>query len=70
MSHEIARVDRLQSDVAELRRQLSDSQVEIQLLRCEVTRKYIPWSFGMQVLDGCGVILLLVMLLMLLHVPK
>jgi threonine/homoserine efflux transporter RhtA len=70
MSHEIARVDSLQSEVAELRRQLIDSQVEINALRCEVTSQYIPWSFGMRALDGCGVIIFLVMLLMLIHLPK
>ncbi len=70
MSRGNARVDRLQSEVAELRSQLIKSQGEIYALRREITGEYVPWSFLERVLDGCGVVILLVAFLMLIHAPK
>jgi muconolactone delta-isomerase len=57
MSSGNARVDRLQSEVAELRSQLIKSQGEIRALRWEVVGQYVPWSVLMHVLDGCGVVI-------------
>ena len=70
MSTGNARVDHLQSEVAELRRQLSSNQGEIRALRWEVTGQYVPWSFLTRVLDGCRVVILLVIFLMLMHASK
>ena len=65
-----ARIDRLQSELAELRSQLMTSQAEIRALRLEVDRQSDPVSFWLRVLDGCGVVILLVIFLMLMHVSK
>jgi hypothetical protein len=70
MSRGNARVDRLQSEVAELRSQLIQSQGEIRALRREVTSQNDPWISPMRVLDGFGVAILLVEFLMLVHVYK
>jgi predicted RNase H-like nuclease (RuvC/YqgF family) len=62
-----ARVDRLQSEVAELRSQLMTSQAEIRALRLEVDRQSDPVNFWLRVLDGAPFVLLLVSFLVVAH---
>jgi hypothetical protein len=67
LSRENARVDRLQSEVAELRSQLMTSQAEIRALRLEVDRQNDPISFWLRVLDGVPFVLILVSFLVVAH---
>ena len=62
-----ARIDRLQSELAELRSQLMTSQAEIRALRLEVDRQSDPVSFWLRVLDGAPFVLLLVSFLVVAH---
>jgi len=61
------RLDRVQTDVSDLRTQLIRTQSDLEILRMQSTSKFVPWTTFLRVLDVCAIGMGILVLLVLAH---